>query len=231
MDVSRGVAYGLGLSQALVTVGVVVFSPGLEVHAFVPRGAVRNGTVTVPDPVSYQLGIAPLVLASSALAALFSMHTCGLYTEDLTGQDFLAETVDQVGMWDVVFWLYVLFTHGVLALVLGNPCDAFCCLSATCFMAYFLYRACAPKGHQVHLTQENLNILGYCVGAFQIGSQIGDNGNGMTVLMFIVVLDYFLGIGHTWDRQATLNTVVNCRLFYIVCCSLGLAGVYVTWRR
>jgi hypothetical protein len=45
-------------------------------------------------------------------------------------------------------------------------------------------------------------------------------------VMLVVVLDYFLGVGHTYDRQATIDTVANCRLFYICACSLAIACFY-----
>jgi hypothetical protein len=44
--------------------------------------------------------------------------------------------------------------------------------------------------------------------------------------MLVVVVDYFLGVGHTYDRQATIDTVSNCRLFYICAGTLGLALLY-----
>jgi uncharacterized membrane protein len=47
--------------------------------------------------------------------------------------------------------------------------------------------------------------------------------------MSVVVLDYFLGVGHTWDRQATIETVTNCRLFYVCCVSFGVAALYAAW--
>jgi hypothetical protein len=50
--------------------------------------------------------------------------------------------------------------------------------------------------------------------------------NGMSVVMLMVVLDYFLGIGHTYDRQATIETVSNSRLFYVCAGSVGLALLY-----
>jgi hypothetical protein len=78
------------------------------------------------------------------------------------------------------------------------------------------------------MTQENLNILGYFLGVMQVGYQIPPAGQGhaVTVVMCMVVLDYFLGVGHTWDRQATIDTVTNCRLFYVLCTATGLAGLY-----
>lgn len=235
MEISRGTAYGLGLSQCAITLGVVLFLPAMEVHVFTAHVQLRNGSLALADQrgvygSGLMLGL-PLLL-SSGLAALFSTVTCRMHEEGLTGQDFQPEIVEQVAMWDLLFWSYCLIAHGILALVLSTPADCFGCLSATCFMVYFLFRACAPKHQQVNLTQENLNILGYCLGVLQLGYQIPEaSGNGMSLLMLMVVVDYFLGVGHTWDRSATLETVINCRLFYICCSTIGLAGLYGLWER
>jgi hypothetical protein len=48
----------------------------------------------------------------------------------------------------------------------------------------------------------------------------------MSAVMLLVVLDYFMGIGHTYDRQATIGTVSNCRLFYICAGTVGTALLY-----
>ena len=94
-------------------------------------------------------------------------------------------------------------------------------------MTYFLCRACYPKSQQINLTQENLNILGYGVGVLQAGLQLtGTRANGMSALMVMVVLDYFMGVGHTYDRQATIDTVSNCRLFYVCAGTVGTALLY-----
>ena len=82
-------------------------------------------------------------------------------------------------------------------------------------------------GHQLQLTQENVNILGYFLGLLQTSYQITDTrDNGATVIMIVVVLDYFLGVGHTYDQQATIDTVANCRLFYVCAGSIALAFLY-----
>ena len=59
------------------------------------------------------------------------------------------------------------------------------------------------------------------------GVQIHDaNTNRLGVLFCMLMLDYFLGVGHTWDRNATLGTITNCRLFYVCAASLCMIGLY-----
>jgi hypothetical protein len=226
MDVSRGAAYGLGLSQFAIVLGIVLFFPGLAVDVYVPKGRLQNTTLTVnAEGVRAHMGMP--VLGVSLLAAVFAMVTCKGHEQGLSEQDFQPDVVEQLGMWDLLFWVFSLAAHGIVGLVVCDPVDAFGAVSSTTFMAYFLYRACAPRSQNVNLTQENLNLLGYSLGVLQLAVQVtSTRDNGATVVMLVVVLDYFLGVGHTYDRQATIGTVSNCRLFYICAGTLGLGLLY-----
>ena len=233
MELTRGTAYGLGLSQCAITLGVVLFSPPVHVDVFVARPLVNAsapGGFSI-DPRSQMQGMRvfmgmPLLLAS-ALAAVFSTVTYQAHEQGLSGQDYQHDVLEQLGMWDLLFWAYCMLAHGLVVCLVADPVDVFGCVASTAFMVYFLYRACSPKSQCINLTQENLNILGYCLGILQLAYQITDTRpNGSTVVMVVLVMDYFLGIGHTYDRQATIDTVTNCRLFYICGGTVGTAALY-----
>lgn len=228
MDVSRGTAYGLGLSQFAITLGVVLFMPAVHVDVYVPSAQLTNTTDRlVVRAQGARLHMGMPVLGGSLLAAIFATVTCKAQEQGLMGQDYQPDVVQQMGMWDLIFWAFCLWVHGVVAVIVCDPMDVFGAISSTIFMAYFLYRACAPKGQMLNLTQENLNILGYCLGVLQVGYQLSDTReNGPTVLGLVIAVDYFLGIGHTYDREALIETVSNCRLFYICAGSLGTALLY-----
>ena len=232
MEVSRGTAYGIGLSQCAITLGVILFFPAVKVNLFIARVHI-NGTLAsggrdlISDIQTMKTHMSLPVMAASGLAGIFTTVTCRSYDLGIAGQDFQQDTLDQLGMWDMLFWAYCTLTHFIIVMIVADPIDLFGCVSSTVFMVYFLFRACSPKGQNVNLTQENLNILGYCLGILQLAYQITDTrDNTATVVMLVVVLDYFLGVGHTYDRQATIDTVANCRLFYICTCSLSIACFY-----
>jgi hypothetical protein len=166
------------------------------------------------------------VLGVSLLAAVFATMTCNVHEQGLSGQDYQPDVVEQMGMWDLLFWLFALTLHAVIGLLICDPVDAYGALSSTNFLGYFLYWACAPRGQNVNLTRENMHLLGYSLGILQLAYQV-THDNGATAVMLLVVLDYFLGVGHTYDRQATIDTVSNCRLFYICAGTLGLGLLYV----
>jgi hypothetical protein len=237
MEVSRGTAYGIGLAQVAVTLGVLLFFPSVDVHLYLVRAflnrtsaATMERDVLVAGPgslegVRAQVGL-PILLAS-ACAAVFSTVTYRTYESGVAGQDFQQEVLDQIPMWDLLFWLYTTLLHVIVVLVIADPVDIFGVVASTCFMAYFLHRACAPKSQTLNLTQENLNIVGYCMGVLMAAYQITNTrSHSAATIMLLVVIDYFLGIGHTYDRQASIDTVANCRLFYICVGTLGTALLY-----
>lgn len=231
MEVSRGLAYGLGLSQGLVILGVVLFMPSPQLLVYVVQASAENGTVFLGGPqavVSNHIGPGVPMLQLALVGAIFSTVTYRMREEGITGIDFTQDALDQIGMWDLLFWVHCLGVHCLVFALVATPINVFGWIAATCFTAYFLCRVCAPKPSAPNMTQENLNILGYFMGMAMAGYQIPPRtqGDGATVLMSLLVLDYFLGIGHTWDRQATIDTVTNCRLFYMCCSSFGLALFY-----
>ena len=231
MEVTKGTAYGLGLSQCALTLGVILFFPPVDVDVYLLQGHINvtsRGISITPDKDMRGMRVfmaMPLLLAS-ALAAGFATMTCRVQTE-FSGLDYQPDALDQLGMWEMVFWLYCLLAHAIVVCVISDPVDVFGSVSGPCFMVYFLYRACAPKPASLNLTQENLNLLGYGLGVLQTAYQMTETRpNGPTVIMLVVVLDYFLGVGHCYDRQATLDTAANCRLFYVCAGSFALAGLY-----
>jgi hypothetical protein len=232
MEVTRGTAYGVALSQVAVTIGVILFSPGVDVDIVLTRVHLN---LTAPSPVlaggtevrAIHLSMGFPILLASVLAAMFSTVTYQTHQTGISDQDYQPDVMDQAPMWDLLFWAYVVLAHAIVVLIVDDPADLYGCIAATCFMAYFLRRACAPKGQSVNLTRENLNLLGYSAGILMAAYQMtGTRGYGSYVLTLVVVLDYFLGLGHTYDCQATIDTISNCRLFYICIGTLGTATMY-----
>jgi hypothetical protein len=211
---------------------VILFCPRVDVDVFFVQGHInlttRGLSVSPSDDFKgLRVFMAMPLMMASLLAAIYSTVTYRTYEMGFAGLDFQPEVMGEVGLWDLMFWVYCAMVHAIVVFIISDPVDIFGALSATCFMVYFLHRACAPKGQQLNLTQENINILCYCLGVLQMAYQLTDTrANGPTVVMIVVVLDYFLGVGHTYDRQATLDTVANCRLFYVCVTSLAVACLY-----
>lgn len=232
MEVSRGTAYGIGFSQCAVTLAVILFFPPVDVDVFHVHGHINLSTrVLLIDPMKDIRGARVFMslptFLSSLMAVSFSTLTYNAYETGFSGQDYNAEALEQTFLWNFMFWMYCLVVHAVVAFIVTDPVDVFAAISGTCFMVYFLHRICYPRGPMLNLTQVNFNVLGYCLGLGQIGYQITDaRPYACYGICMLVVFDYFLGFGHTFDLQATLDTVANCRLWYVCIVSLSLAFLY-----
>ena len=99
-------------------------------------------------------------------------------------------------------------------------------------MVYFSMRTCAPPtaGNNTQ-THGNLNVLCYMAGVFIVlhNAPGGIASPRAACLCVLVWVDGALGFGHTWDREASMDTITNCRLFYVCTVSLGLCLMYGMW--
>jgi len=136
----------------------------------------------------------------------------------------------QANIWDMLFWFFFLLSHSFTVLLLTTPVDTFAAILSVIFMAHFAHLGCAPRPVHINITRDNFNLLGYALGFGLMAYSISKMGTAHLVCMFCMAsLDYGLALGHTYDRQATLDTVTNCRLFYACVVTLGLCGVYAFW--
>ena len=229
MEVSKGAAHGLGLSQFAIVLGIVLFTRPLEVTVFVPRGSYCNetGQLSLQGAPGWDrpLHMGLPVAGASFLAACFSFVTYRAHEQGLWEQDYTQEAVDQMGMWDALFWAFCGSAHLVVGLVLCDPADLFGVLASPACMSFFVARACAPRagGHSRFATE--MNLAGYAGGVMLLAYQV-TSPNGTAVLAVMILLDYMLLLGHAHDREAVVETACNARIFYACVGSLGCAALY-----
>jgi hypothetical protein len=235
MQISQSSAFALCLSQVAVTLAVILYYPPVHVQLFTCHPRIANGTLTLPESVLLvsNFGLSLPFLALSCLVVLFSTNTAGLIQRGSLQQDsqYSFEVLHEAGLWDTLFWLFCIGAHVVVIMVVMSPADAHAVGLSILLICYFLGRICAPRFSQMSMTQENLNLLGYFAGLLVAGYNIPDTHSGRTAaLLFMCLLDYMLGVGHTWDMAPTMDTVTNCRLFWVCCSSLCLAALYGGWN-
>jgi hypothetical protein len=233
MEVTRGTAYGLAMSQLLLTLGAVLFFPAPVVELLWPAPVLNGTRLAAAGPLldgrASGLYLALPLLVSSGLVVLYSTTTLGLSEQGALGADYTQDALDQAGMWDALFWAYALCSHLLLGAALLTPVDAYALALSVCLQLYFLRRGCAPRGRELSLTHENLSMLGYFLGVALAAYCVPESpvaGPRLTCLFVLLIMDYFAALGHTWDREATLDTITNCRLFYVCASSMGLAALY-----
>ena len=141
------------------------------------------------------------------------------------------ESLLEAGPWDFVFWLFCAGVHALVFSVVMSPVDLYASSMASLLTVYFLGRLCALRCSQLNMTQENMNLLGYCAGLAVAGYNIpaAHAGRGVA-LIAAILLDCMLGVGHTWDSPPNMEVVTNCLLFWVCSASLCLAALYGAWH-
>ena len=240
LQVSSGTVLALCLSQAAVMVGVITFYPPVHVEIFVPRPTIVNGTLQSDTPGSTTVRITVTSLALpiqflllSCVAALFSTTTTGLIQRGILQRDtqYSHEVLYETGLWDLMFWVFCSGTHALLLLIVMSPADVYAVALSALLIIYFLCRLCQPRLSQLNMTQENLNLLGYWAGLLIAGYNLPDAHTGrLAALLIMCLLDYMLGVGHTWDATPTMDVITNCRLFWVCSASFCMAGLYGAWH-
>lgn len=222
MDVSRGTAYGLLVSQVLFTVACILYSPHREITIYTLKTPTNTTNLSTHET---QVHVQVMFAGLSFLAFFFSMQTMNYTENDITAYDYNVEFIENNFLWNGMFWIYCLGAHLILIGIVMQTADLYCLLLTSILTFYALYLICIPKGDNINLTRDNVFILAYALAIMIIYV----NSQKQDLIIWIVILDYCLGIGHTWDKQATLDTIVNCRLFYICCQSLLLC-IYYCWQ-
>lgn len=221
IDVSRGTAYGLLLAQIIFALACILYSPHREITVY----TLKTPTNTTHQLTTHevQVHVQWFLACLSFLAFFFSTQTMHFTENDSRYRneepaDYNTEFVEQAGLWNTMFWSYCLGAHLLLLGIVLQVCDVYLLVLAAIMQVYALYKICLPRNEHmpVHMTRENLNLIMY-LGAAGL---VFNSAQKPDMLMWIVILDYALGAGHTWDREATVDTIVNCRLFYM--CSLSL---------
>jgi hypothetical protein len=236
IQISRASAFALCMSQVAVTLAVIAYYPPVHVQFFTCHPRISNGTLTLPDSqlsVS-NVGLSVPFLGLSCLAVLFSTTTAGLVERGLLQQDsqYTFELLHESGLWDAIFWAFCAGAHAIVITVVMSPADVYAVSIASLLIIYFLGRLCAPRfSQQLSMAQENFNLLGLFAGLLIAGYNIPDSHPGRSAaLMVMCLLDYMLGVGHTWDSAPTMDCVTNCRLFWVCSTSLCLAALYGAWH-
>lgn len=243
LDCGRNSVYGLGILQLAIMGAMIVMYKPASVQMFVYLPCVSNGTLThaCGDTRATRLNLVLPSLAVSAAVAAFVSNTFSLQEARLVDEEaaFGAESMGQTGLWNALFWFIVAGAHAIAIAAACSPADLFAWALATYLCVSFLASICAcqdcntsdgvPNASGISIA--NANVLGYMAGAGVAFYNVpSDYSNRLVIILLMIVLDYFLGIGHVWERTPFFWTVANCRLFWACSVGLCLAALYGAWR-
>ena len=147
------------------------------------------------------------------------------------GYVYTQEILSDTGLWDLIFWLYCAIVHIIIFLVVMSPADTCAVALSSIQYSYFLTSLYQPRQNQLSMTQINITLLGLWVGLLTALHNLPDTHSGLIAAVLVMfILNYMLGIGHTWDSTPTMDVITNCRLFWACSSSFCLAALYGAWH-
>lgn len=106
LDISRGTAYGLSLSQMALALGCVLFFPAVQVQVFTPEPVLANGTLAEGNSLVasglVHVGMGLPLLVSAACTLWFSAATMALHEQGALSSDYVREALEGAAVWDVM---------------------------------------------------------------------------------------------------------------------------------
>ena len=231
IQLSKASAFAVCMSQVAITLAVIAYYPPVHVQLFTCHPKVENGTLKVPESelsVSNVGLIAPF-LALSCLAVLFSTVTAGLVDKGVLQNEYSIELMRDISLWDTIFWAFCAGAHATVITVIISPADVYAVFISSLLIIYFLGRLCSPR--MCIGIALNFDIVGLFSGLLLTGYNIPDSHSGRSAALVVMcLLDYMLGVGHTYDSTPNMDTVTNCRLFWVCSVTICLAALYGAWH-
>lgn len=166
-----------------------------------------------------------------------------LGTEEFVSTNLDLITHPTVTMWNNVFLGIVVLGHSLLAAVVDSPTSIHLLLLVTLMIYTAMSGILQPK---ISVAGESNNAnaaslvssmyLGWCLlyvaAMFYVANNIPYDASSVKIQMVALVafLDCFLLIfGHTWDHAPPMQTIMNCRLVYVVAWVFVNIATYVLW--
>jgi hypothetical protein len=152
-----------------------------------------------------------LYTIASTSAALFALAS----KQAILNPDspYTMEALEELRMWDLVFWLAMILQHTCIVTFMCSPLDwYFLSLVVTGITLLLLLISRLPL---VEGGRSRENILMLLCGAlfFMLYTTVRRHGHG-GFFMGLLILDALILIGHTFDSSPDMRTVGNCRLCY-----------------
>lgn len=232
---SYGGVYIFGVVQLLIISACIFCYPAATVQTFVYTPRVVNGTLAHEHGRQhlFLFGLDfPCVLVS-LLVASFVSNTFGLFEAGTlqSHNSYTPDSLQQVGLWDPLFWVITGLTHFTAVVAACSPVDVFSLLFSAFLLTDSLRELCAPIDPERGPTLVNFGLVRYMFGLIIAVVCVPAGCSARyAILLVMAVLDYFLGVGHTWDRAPTLETIANCRLFWASGTALCFAALYGAWN-
>lgn len=157
-------------------------------------------------------------LLSSVCTFFFGFVTKQQYVFDMQAT-YSIESAAPVTIWSLLFWISTLLYHVILVAFFISPCEWSLITLIVIFHVYIMHRITEQQLQQIHhKSEENFLMIFFAILLMLTYYYIHvKSGNVVMLYMCMVGLDILLLMGHTYDKDPTMEVIGNCRLYYVVC--------------
>jgi hypothetical protein len=211
----------VGVSQLAILLILMSCFPGPELRVFTAT-MLGNATTVAVDVEAY--GPGPLYLATSGVTAAFAAASGRL--DGVVGDArYCAETLQEVGSWDMAFWASALLHHALLISFMCTPCDwYFLILTAGGTTLLVMLLARQPL---VDPSRSRDYVLQFAVFgmAFMLYTAVRQHDH-VGYLAGMLLMNGLVLVGHAYEADVTMATVINSRLCYCAGMSAMMLASY-----
>ena len=209
----------LSVSQLAILLILMSYFPGPELRVF--TATILNNATMSAEVESY--GAGPLYLATSVITAAFAVASRRL--DDVGSAQYCAETLQEVASWDMSFWASMLLHHTLLIAFMCSPCDwYFLILTAGGSTLLVMLLARQPLVDPSRSRDYVLQFVVFFM-VFMLYTAVRQHDHvgffaGMLLMNGLVL------VGHVFEADVTMVTVINSRLCYCAGMSAMLLASY-----
>lgn len=217
----RTIANALTMAQLPLTVMLIVYlrEPVTMLtftHVTNVSDVFSSNDVIDVEVESYHMS--SVYLLSSVCTFFFGFITKQQYTFDMQAV-YSFDSVAPIAIWSFVFWTSTLLHHIILVSFFLSPCEwSLITLIVTSYV-YIMHKITDHQLQQIqHKSEENFLMIVFAILLMLTYYYVHVKyGNVVLMYMCMVGLDILLLMGHTYDKDPTMEVVGNCRLYYAVC--------------
>lgn len=165
---------------------------------------------------------------SSLSVTAFTLFTQALLKDSeisISTQDYHPEVVQTILPWELIFWFSVLSLRLSYTTLLLSPSHVTLAPFASVIIYICLFVVCQPrppdKPFSFHIA------LALCVYLFTAVIFTTNSHTHAVVMFAVLAADLLLLFGHTWDSVLSMDTIINCRLFYLTAFAAVNIAAYV----
>ena len=220
-DAMHNVASAVGMAQVFILLILMSNFNGPMFSIYTTTLMNATDTTHTMDIEVEMFSGAPVYLFNAVISCIFAATTRRMKPDVDT--PYTIEAISEVSPWEFGFWCTVVSQHATMVLYMCAPVDWYFLILTVCGITLVLLLI-ARLPFIEGAAQSRSNFLMLVCGALYFTLYTGTRHHGHVGYLFaMLIFDFLILIGHTFDSNPNMVTVSNSRLVY----QAGMCGVLI----